>query len=129
MKITLAIAAASFLLAAPALAQPPQAEMDLTWNDCILGPYAVDMSNDCTTNSGFAGSLFVSFSPPTTLPLYEACLAIINLQTSGAALSDWWHLEVGGCRGDRIGQGPGSLSISADFTAGPTSCADFWIGR
>jgi hypothetical protein len=113
---------ATLALASPAFAQPYPAQVDLSWSDCVLGPYSVDMANDCTTNDGLMGTLYVSFVPPGLMPLFLGSLSVIDLQTSGATLSPWWHLESTGCRN-------ASLSANVDFTHGPTSCADFWNGQ
>ena len=123
MKKTLLLCGVLLALAAPAFAQPYPPQIDLTWTDCVLGPTAVvDMGNACTNNVGSVGTMYAAFAPPGALPQYEANSSIVDLQTSAAVLSPWWHLEVGGCRS-------GSLSISGDFTTSSFACGDFWNGQ
>lgn len=124
MRKALLSCAALLALATPTFAQPYPPQINLTWNDCLLGPFAVDMGNACTSNAGLMGTLIESFSPPDTVPRYVGNSAVIDLQTSATTLSPWWQIgsSVSDCR-------RGSLSTSADFTAGPNSCADFWAGR
>ena len=123
MKRAFVSLGALLVLSTPAIAQTYTTQVNLSWNDCVLGPFAIGRANDCTTNTGTMGTLFVSFSPPGTLPLYVAAQTSILLQTSGATLSPWWHFESGGCRG------AGGLVSTADFTGGPFACADFWNGQ
>ena len=122
MKKTLLICGALLALAVPAFAQPYPPQVNLSWDDCVLGAYAVDKGNACTSSTQVVGLMFASFAPRDTMPKYEANISIIDLQTSAATLSPWWNFTAAGCR-------PTGLSISADFTAGPFSCADFWAGQ
>jgi len=48
--------------------------------------------------------------------------AVLDLQTSGATLPDWWQFKNSGtCRQT-------ALSASADFATGPDGCPDPWNG-
>jgi hypothetical protein len=122
MKKTLLLCGVLLALAAPAFAQPYPPQIDLTWSDCPLGAFTVDASNACTNNTGSVGVMIASFAPPGALPLYEANISLLDLQTSAATLSAWWQMNSSGCR-------PTGMSISADFTSGPFSCSDFWAGQ
>jgi len=107
--------------APPALAQPYPAQIDLSWNDCVLGAYSVDMANACTSNAG-SMTMYAAFAPPGTIAAFLATSAVIDLQTSAATLSPWWHLESSGCRNT-------SLTMNMDFRSGPFACGDPWKGN
>lgn len=119
MKKTLLICGVLLAFAVPAFAQPWSPGVDLHWTDCVLSGGVTDMANTCTANTGTVGAITCSFVPPGLLPLYEANLCLLDLQTSAATLSPWWHMETGGCP-NRVGR----ITTSASWSN--TACQDFW---
>ena len=124
MKKTLLVSSLLLAFATPALAQPYAPGIDLHWNDCVLGSSAAtDIAWDCNNNApGIAVSMTASFVPPGTLPLYEANLCVIDLQTSAAILSPWWHMETPSPCPNRAGR------IVTSATWATSACRDFWGG-
>lgn len=124
MKKTLLICGVLLAFAAPAFAQYTPG-IDLHWNDCVLGATAAANATwGCNNNaSGNAVSMTASFVTPGLLPNYVANTCILDLQTSAATLSPWWHMEspVSTCP-NRAGR----INTGAIFTLG--SCSDFWGG-
>ncbi len=125
MKKTLLIAGALIALTAAvapmASAAGPGPFLGLGWGDCKSGGGATNDAFACLSNTG-VDQLIGTFTPAADLPLLTAFAGVLDLQTNAAALTDWWHMEAGGCRG-----AVGPLA-SMDFTAGPFNCMDFWNG-
>ena len=120
-RAALAVLAALSTLAAP-MARADSA-LFLNWTDC--GPSANATSDyvfDCTTELGFE-ELFCSFRMPiATGADVLGVVAVVDLQTQGTTLPDWWRLaEFGDCRS-------GSLTASADFAL-KVDCVDPWAGQ
>src|SRR5881396_1220016 len=111
MKKTLVMACA--LLALTAGMASAQAGINLSWSDCG-STGTQDQAFACDTNTGFQ-TVFGSFIPPAGITALAGNDIVIDLQTSGAVLSDWWRFDFGGCH---------YLSLSSDFnfTAGPFAC-------
>lgn len=110
-------------LTAPALG----GGINLSWQDCGTSGSGARTSA-CASNAG-ANVLIVSVIPPAPMPQFNGAAVTIDLQTTGAALSPWWHMESGGCRS-------GSLLWSADFSVSDLNgdpifhhCMDPWGGR
>jgi hypothetical protein len=95
--------------------------INLSWDDCGTAGLATK-AFECNTNTGSALSLVASFVPPPNVQKLLGIAAQLDINT-GTALPEWWKLGSGGCRGAT------SLSTSFDFTAGPTSCQDFYFGQ
>ena len=118
-KILLMTGALLALTAGLAMAQ---GDINLGWLDCPA-PYGTGLTNispTCLSNSG-ANVLVASFEPPVAMPSFNGHAGVVDLQVAAATLDAWWHMEVGGCR-------VGRMSGSFDFTGGPFSCTDVWIG-
>jgi hypothetical protein len=115
MKSTLLSAVVALGLASTAQA----GGINLAWNDC--GAFgAPSRTFACDTNNG-VNSLFVSFSPPSSLPDMIGAQGVIDLSSSSGTMPQWWNLPIpGGCRT--------VLGFQSDFTAGPFNCADPWSG-
>jgi hypothetical protein len=93
--------------------------LNLSWNDCGLAG-ADNRTSLCNTNSG-TNTLVGSFYAPCCVSAASANEVVIDVQTSGLALSRWWELRAGLCR-------PASLTASPDFSGGPFTCYDYWAG-
>ena len=99
--------------------------INLGWLDCAgQGSYQHTRTFACDTNSGGGHTLVGTFIAPQGMSAVTGYSAVLDLQTSGATLAPWWQLRASlpaGCR-------PASMSHSADFTSGPSSCFDYWQG-
>ena len=95
--------------------------INLAWNDC--GAFgASSQTFACNTNTG-ARKLYVSFVPPSDLSQFNGTDGIIDIASNQPTLGQWWNLANTGNPGCR-----NSGFDSADFTAGPFSCLDPWVG-
>ena len=118
---------ATILLAAAtvALSTPPARAAgyaNIGWTDCALaGPSTAAASFACNTNIG-VHNLIASFEPPVAMTLLYGVEATLEVSTSAATLSPWWHFESTGCHT------PSGLTASTDFTGGPFTCVDLWEG-
>ncbi|MBI1798509.1 MAG: hypothetical protein HYR73_02355 [Candidatus Eisenbacteria bacterium] len=115
MKNSHLICGALLMFATPALSA---GFINMMWNDCPLAPGVVNVNNACTSNNG-SYTLITSFGPPADMPQFMGCAGVIDLQTNVAVLSQWWHMETGGCR-------DGKMTWDANFSLGPYFCIDFW---
>jgi len=96
--------------------------INLSWNDCVEGGGAQDATFACNTNTGTAGTLYASFVPnfDQTLCAFEF---VIDVQSAGAALPEWWKFKAAGtCR-------QASMTMNTNFTTGPFGCVDSWHGQ
>ena len=119
-KISIIAMAVLIAHAAPAAAA---GYIELGWGDCApLGPSTATKTQLCTTNTALPLILVGSFEPPDSLHKFNGHEGVLDLQTNEATLSQWWHMEVGGCRG-------ASITSSFDFTSGPFTCTDVWGGQ
>lgn len=96
-----------------------QGGINLSWDDCGTSGTEVKVFS-CNTNSGFH-SLYVSAVAPTPMPQLNGVEIVIDLQTSEPALTDWWRMQIGGCRA-------ASIVGNFNFTSGPYACYDIWGG-
>jgi hypothetical protein len=97
------------------------AGINLGWNDCPSGAtYSLSRTFACDTNIG-THTLVGSFVAPAGIVKMSANEIVIDMQTSGATLPEWWGLRTGLCRF-------GSLTENWDFTGGPFTCYDYWQG-
>jgi len=97
-----------------------QSGINLSWNDCgTSGTFQRNFA--CDTNSG-QQTLVASFVSGVELHQLVGIAAVIDLCTMTPVLPSWWQMKnLGTCR-------PNALSVSFDFTAGPSNCADYWQG-
>ena len=106
----------SALVAAPVAA----GGINFSWNEC--GSLGIPIAAfACNTNSG-VHSAIASFVPPSGIDRFTGLEAEIDI----ASLNDlphWWLHGTNYCRGNS------GLVVSADFTAGPSGCADPWEGQ
>jgi hypothetical protein len=112
MKKALTLTAGLMLVASMAMAQ---SGVNLNVSDALgCGSLANAVSNTCTANTG---SFIVvgSVASPRDLVQFVASGQILDIQSSAAALPDWWHLDV--CR-------TGKFSLTFDGTA--ASCGTVW---
>ena len=97
------------------------AGINLAWNDCGEAGQ-VNRSFACNTNTG-THTLVGSFVPPAGMTAITGAEVVIRLVSASASYPAWWHFKnVGSCH-------QSSLSASADFTAGPFTCMDYWSGQ
>ena len=116
MKKTLLI---SGLLLALTASVASAGGINLSWNDCVQGGGAQDVTFACNTNTGTAGTLYASFEPYAAQGLV-AFEFVIDVQSAGAALPEWWKFKAAGtCR-------QASMTMSTYFVAGPFGCPDAW---
>ncbi len=102
---------------------PPPAGggLNLGWDDCGGAPASLNKTFACDTNSG-TNTLVGSFVAPSLVDSMTASEIVMDLQSAGATLPAWWQMRFQfGCR-------PSALTQSADFTAGPFTCFDYWSG-
>lgn len=123
MKLRRTVLVALLSLAPGPASALASGDINIAWLDCAV-PYGsglTDLHYACDGNNGYS-LLVASFSPPVALSQLNGTNAVVDFQSSAATLSPWWQLQPGGCR-------EGSLTASFDFTAGPTSCEDVWLGQ
>ena len=95
--------------------------LNLGWVNCPTGVgYTLTRTSLCSSNSGI-NTMVGSFVAPGGIDQMSANEVVIDLQTSGALLADWWRMGTGRCR-------PTALGYSFDFTGGPIDCYDYWQG-
>jgi len=118
LKKTLLI---SGLLLALTASVAPAGGINLSWNDCVQGGGAQDATFACDTNTGTAGTLYASFEPYAAQRV-TAFEFVIDIQSAGAALPEWWKFKTAGtCR-------QASMTMNTNFTGGPFDCLDPWGG-
>lgn len=99
-----------------------QGGIDLSWNDC--GAFGTSSKTfTCASNTLTGAVLIASAVAPVPMDQLNGEESEFLLQTTAPALSPWWHLESGGCRGTS------AISTSFDFTGGPFNCLDPWSGQ
>jgi len=120
MKKTLLMAGA--LLALTAGIASAAGGINLSWNDC--GAAGVPSKTfACTTNSLTGAIMVASAVAGVQMDQLNGQESEMVMQTNQAALSPWWGLQSGGCRGTT------SIASSFDFTGGPFGpCIDVWSG-
>jgi hypothetical protein len=100
----------------------PPGFINLAWNDC--GPAGSEIQSfACNTN--FAGPFVLvgSFVPPDGVTEMFGLAGEIRVVSNSTVLPDWWKHGAGQCRSTT------GLGTSFDFTSGPTTCEDFWMGQ
>jgi len=119
MKKTLLLAGA--LLALTAGVASAQGGVDLAWSDCILGTSQAARTFACTSNSG-NNVMYASAVTGHQMDQLNGMASVMDLQTNQAALSQWFHMETGGCRAV-------ALLANFDFTTASGACLDAWGGQ
>jgi len=118
MKKLILIAGAMLVSASMASA----AGINLSWDDC--GTAGLPTKNfDCASNSGVPFGLYASFIPPPGIDNFLGIASQLDISTPPPTLPDWWKHGTTQCRGTS------GLSVSFDFTAGPFSCQDVYLGQ
>jgi hypothetical protein len=121
MKKTLLMAGA--LLALTAGIASAAGGINLGWGDCGGGPSTASKTFACTSNT-LAGAIMVASAvAPVPMDQLNGEESEFILQTNAAALSNWWALQAGGCRGTT------AAAVNFDFTGGPFTCLDPWSGQ
>ena len=121
MKKTLLMMGA--LLALTAGIASAQGGINLGWGDCGGAAGSLSKTFACTSNSLTGAIMVASAIPPQAMDQLNGEESEFALQTNAAALSPWWNLQSGGCRGTT------AVSVNFDFTGGPFTCLDPWSGQ
>lgn len=109
-------------LALTASAAAAQDVVNLSWNDCGANG-APTMSSTCLSNTGAPFPMIASFVPPAGVNEFLGISSQIDITTNTPSLPDWWKHGSTQCRSTT------GLSVGFDFTSGPFSCADFYVGQ
>jgi hypothetical protein len=97
--------------------------LNLGWNDCGGDPSTLNQVFACNTNAASPlHTLVGSFMAPSCVNAMSANEVVMDIQSTGAVLPQWWNVRTGGCRV------PTSMLGNFDFTAGPFTCLDYWQG-
>jgi hypothetical protein len=117
MKKTLLMAGA--LLALTAGIASAAGGINLAWNDCSPTGL-VGKTFTCASNTLSGAIMIASAVAPVQMDQLNSEESEMILQTNQAALSPWWNLQTGGCRT--------GVAAGFDFTGGPFTCIDPWVG-
>src|SRR5213593_2544656 len=90
------------------------AGLNLSWTDCNTSGQQ-NATFACAANTGI-NQLVGSYFPPGGITALTSNDGIVDLQTAGAVLSEWWRFDA--CRAT-------ALSMDANFLANG-NCADYW---
>lgn len=98
------------------------AGLDLAWNDC--GSFGVcNQSFACNVNGPGTFMLIGSFTAPEGLTQFVGLEARVDFVANDTAMPDWWQFRnAGTCR-------QAGVTADADFSSGPYSCTDPWLGQ
>jgi hypothetical protein len=113
---TLASTAALLVVAA---ATASAGGINLAWNDCSPAGQ-LSKTFACNSNTLTGAIMIASAVAPVPMDQLNSEESEMILQTNQAALSPWWNLQTGGCRTGMAG--------GFDFTGGPFTCIDPWVG-
>ena len=120
MKKTLLLGAALLALSASVASA---AGINFGWNDCGGLPASVNKNFACNSNTLSGAILVGSFVPPAGSTAITGEEIVIDIQSASANLPAWWQFKnAGTCRAT------GAFSTNADFTSGPFTCADYFVG-
>ena len=100
---------------------PAHANINLSWDDCGTAG-AENKQFACDTNVGTPFTMVASVNPYQTFDAVVAASGSILVLPTEESLPDWWKFGSGSCRGTT------AMSASADFSTGPYTCADPWLG-
>jgi hypothetical protein len=124
MKQVVVLAFLSVILATSAFAQggvnlnaSPSASADCAGSGTIIR----SIVSSCTGTSGAAFSLVASVVPAKRDPDFIGAATLIDVQSSSAALPDWWRADQNGCRA-------GAVTIQSDASISP-GCPTLWDNR
>src|SRR5262249_39963665 len=67
-------------------------------------------------------SMYGSFIPPDGITAFVGIDAVVDIIASQDSMPDWWKHGAGMCRGST------ALVTSVDFTSGPFTCEDVFLG-
>jgi hypothetical protein len=118
MKKTLLLAGALLALTAGIASA---GGINLGWGDCSPAGTAAK-TFACTSNSLTGAIMVASAISPAVLDQFVGQESEMIIQTNQPALSPWWGLQTGGCRGTT------AVAAGFDFTGGPFTCTDPWSG-
>ena len=119
MKKTLLMVGA--LLALTAGIASAQGGINLAWNDC--SPAGLSAKTFACASNTLSGAIMVASAvSPAPLDQFVGEESEMIVQTNQPALSAWWGLQAGGCRGTT------AVAAGFDFTGGPFTCTDPWSG-
>jgi hypothetical protein len=96
--------------------------INLSWDDCGTNG-AATKSWACDANAGAPFTLVASFDPPANVVEFLGVASQLDVRIGAGTTPDWWRHGAGLCRGTA------GLSTNFDFTSGPFSCTDFYIGQ
>ena len=124
MKLLIAVLAtvlAAIVAVALSFKSVHGAGINLAWDDC--GAHGAELRKfACDTNEG-SHTLVVSFVAPQGVSLMSSNEIVIDLESVGSSVPDWWRLRASAPAGCRAG----SLTYNVDFT-GAFNCYDYWQG-
>lgn len=123
LRTAIAVALFAALLAGLLWPRPATAGAGiyLSWDDCALSPaHSQNRTFACNDNAS-QKELDVAFTMPQAVDNLIAVEIVVDLQSAGSVLPDWWRLDPDGCRRGNI------LQASADFV-GKTACQNLWAG-
>lgn len=95
--------------------------INLNWDDCTLGAFQSNKVDACLSNFGAPNQLVVSVAPDGQIANMNGAQGLIDVQVDAAALGNFWHLEVGGCRAGNLAANVGIGSATPPF-----SCPEPW---
>ncbi len=99
----------------------PGGTINLSWDDCGLSG-TVLKTFACDANTGTPFTFVGSFVPSSTLPEFLGVSVDMVIRWDTSNVPDWWRHGSGLCRGNT------GLATNFDFTSGPFSCLDFYVG-
>ncbi len=118
------VAMVACLLLLPAVSQAG-AGFNLAWGTgCFPENPESNRAFGCDTGLLRDATVVGSFAVDQGVPDFVGIEAVVDLESEGSSLPDWWQFfNAGACRQT-------SLSASADFTTAPASqCMDPWSGQ
>jgi hypothetical protein len=113
------LAPALLLLSMAGPAPVGAAGNDIRWTDCSSAG-ARNMNSDCFTTP--PRKLYVGIVPPAGADHVIGFDAWIAVSVGSGGIPPYWEVWPGGCR-------DGKVRGNFDFTAGPFTCADPWMGQ
>jgi hypothetical protein len=127
MKKLLVLTSALLVLTAAAAS----AQVNLAWNNCITqANQAANLNYACDgTRDGLPAKMVMSFiapdAPTGPLAAFVGIRALVDVQTAGAAMPDFWALAAGGCRDGNLSTGSSFAGIGTGATG---ACQNPYLG-